>query len=226
MTPDDPRAAHPSPVDLRAPAHERFLLGSGPFRAALRGGPGIEDFDLSLDSARPAEAGASPALGRLRWHWGPTEAAPGHRRLGLADLVRVENGPHAMEAFLSAADRVLVADTTVPVVAQGGFSFSSPHPGVEVRVFEDGDAEWLVAAGADRAVAAAWDGRRLIVGAARGFRGADLPPIVEAARADVRAALPVDTDALRRRGSRGEPSTAGANTMARNGEGAVTWRSG
>jgi alpha-L-fucosidase 2 len=179
-------------------------------------------------------------LGRLRWRWGTSEATDQYQRsLDLAHAVaRVETATGAMEAYASAPDGVLVAEAEGPGEVPIELGFESPHPGVEVRSWEQEGITWLVATGRapskalpnyveaenpveyDReapgadgtvatgmgwAVAAALEGRRLIISASSGFRGcgerpsADFPTLAAEAAAPVRAALAESSVELRRR---------------------------
>ncbi|MEA5455234.1 glycoside hydrolase N-terminal domain-containing protein [Sinomonas sp. JGH33] len=87
-------------------------------------------------------------VGRLSWTWGdPSENGRYQRLLDLASAeARVENGGRHLTAFVSAPDKVLVAETTADVGAASAV-FTSPHPVLREERFMTAGVEWVVAAG-------------------------------------------------------------------------------
>lgn len=181
-------------ISLERPAdgfHEAFLLGNGSLGATVYGRPGVEEFDLNLDTVWSGGPGRAPSsevrpgtldelrtaighgdhqgadklardlqaqgwsesyqpLGRLVWRWGPDDVAgPYRRRLDLASATaRVDTGSASMEAYVSAPDGVIVAESRGAVAPpDAALDFRSPHPGVDVTVSTVDGVEWLVAVG-------------------------------------------------------------------------------
>lgn len=88
-------------------------------------------------------------LGRLRWRWGTSEATDQYQRsLDLAEAVaRVDTAAGSMETYVSAPDGILVAEAGSLGVVPIELGFESPHPGVEVRSWEEDGITWLLATG-------------------------------------------------------------------------------
>ncbi len=91
-------------------------------------------------------------VGRLTWHWGDPAPADDYSRrldLRLADAT-VEHAGQRMHAYVTAPDRVLVAEAegdARPLYPKASVSFESPHPVLFEERAADGDVEWILAAG-------------------------------------------------------------------------------
>jgi len=191
---DGSQGADDRAIVLDRPAElfqEAFVLGNGSLGASVYGEPGVETFDLNLDTVwsggpRPesreakapgvllAELRSAIAagdhrladelaraiqgsgwtesyqpLGRLRWRWGAGEGTGQYRRrLDLARAVaRVETAAGAMEAYVSDPHGILVAEAEATGEVPIELGFESPHPGAEVRSWEEDGITWLLAAG-------------------------------------------------------------------------------
>ncbi len=175
--------------------------------AGLRRAIADDDHDLADELARRLQSDhwtqSYQPVGRLVWSWGDPARVGEYRRtldLNVAEAT-VVHAAQEMTAFVSAPDRVLVAETTGSPSA-GSAVFTSPHPMLREERSNAGGVEWTVAAGMGWAVAAAVvrgpDARaRLITAVTSGFRGylgpvgIDLEQLVAEARARVESALTV-----------------------------------
>lgn len=120
--------------------------------AVLRRAIADDDHDLADELARRLQSEdltqSYQPVGRLIWSWGDPARAGEYRRSLSLDVAEasVVHAAEEMTAFVSAPDRVLVAETTGRPSAASAV-FTSPHPVLREERSSEGGVEWIVAAG-------------------------------------------------------------------------------
>ncbi|WP_306892281.1 glycosyl hydrolase family 95 catalytic domain-containing protein [Agromyces albus] len=111
-----------------------------------------DDHDLADGLARRLQSDhwtqSYQPVGRLTWSWGDPARVGEYRRSLNLDVAEasVVHAAEEMTAFVSAPDRVLVAETTGRPSAASAV-FTSPHPVLLEERLNEGGIEWIVAAG-------------------------------------------------------------------------------